>query len=112
MRAASAACGAAREIAAADASLSEECAMRFFPILVLGLATLLIQLLVSSAQGAQASKTPRGGVTGTATDALGGPLAGANVELQDSAGKVVAKTKSDTEGRFTFTGIAPGVYAV
>ena len=86
--------------------------MRFFSILVLGLATLLIQLLVSSAQGAQASKAPRGIVTGTATDALGRPLAGAAVELQNSAGKVVAKTSSNAEGRFTFTGVAPGVYAV
>ena len=86
--------------------------MRSFSILVLGLATLLIQLLVSSAQGAQASKAPRGIVTGTATDALGRPLKGANVELQNSAGKVVARTKSDDEGRFTFAGVAPGVYAV
>ena len=86
--------------------------MRFFSILVLGLATLLIQLLVSSAQGAQASKAPQGIVTGTATDALGRPLKGANVELQNSAGKVVARTKSDDEGRFTFAGVAPGVYAV
>ena len=62
--------------------------------------------------GAQASKAPRGIVTGTATDALGRPLKGANVELQNSAGKVVARTKSDDEGHFTFAGVAPGVYAV
>ncbi len=86
--------------------------MRSFPIFVLGLAILLIQLFVSSADGAQASKAPRGIVTGTATDALGRPLAGAAVELQNSAGKVVAKTKSNEDGHFTFTGVAPGVYAV
>ena len=86
--------------------------MRSFLILVLGLAILLIQLFVSSADGAQTSKVPRQTVTGTVTDALGRPLAGANVELQNSAGKTVAKAKSDAEGRFTFAGVAPGVYAI
>ena len=67
---------------------------------------------MSTAGGAQASKALRQTVTGTATDALGRPLKGANVELQNSAGKIVAKAKSDAEGRFTFAGVAPGVYAI
>jgi outer membrane receptor protein involved in Fe transport len=83
-----------------------------FPILVLGLATLLIQLFVTSAEGAPASNAPRQSVTGTVDDALGRPLKGADVELQDSAGRTIAKAKSDAEGRFTFAGVAPGVYAV
>src|SRR5690348_2969755 len=86
--------------------------MRSFPILVLGLATLLIQLFVTSAYAAPASKAPRQSVTGTVDDALGRPLKGADVELQDSAGRTIAKAKSDAEGRFTFAGVAPGVYAV
>ncbi len=89
--------------------------MRSLPLLVLGLATLLIQIFlifVSSAEGSQTSKVTRQTVTGTVTDALGRPLAGANVELQNSAGKTVAKAKSDAEGRFTFADVAPGVYAV
>jgi outer membrane receptor protein involved in Fe transport len=90
----------------------EECAMRHFPILVLGLVILLIPLFALSAAGAQASKTPPQAITGTVTDALGRPLPGAHVELQDSAGRTVAKAQSNTEGRFTFAGAAPAVYAV
>jgi len=89
--------------------------MRPFLILVLGLATLLIQIFVifaTSADAAQASKASRQAVTGIVTDALGRPLAGAAVELQYSAGKTVAKAKSDADGRFTFTVLAPGVYAL
>src|SRR5207244_2864833 len=102
----------ARRTATAQCFALEECAMRSFPILVLGLAILLIQLFVSSADGAQASKAPRQAVIGTVTDALGRPLAAAAAELQDSAGKTVAKARSGADGRFTFTGLAPGVYAV
>ena len=104
--------GVAPEFTAARCFALEEFAMRSFTILVLGLATLLTWPFVSTAGAAQASKALRRTVTGTATDALGRPLKGANVELQNSAGKVVARTKSDAEGRFTFIGVAPGVYAI
>jgi outer membrane receptor protein involved in Fe transport len=104
--------GVAPEFTAARCFALEEFAMRSFTILVLGLATLLTWPFVSTAGAAQASRALRRTVTGTATDALGRPLKGANVELQNSAGKVVAKTKSDGEGRFTFVGVAPGVYAI
>ena len=104
--------GVAPEFTAARCFALEEFAMRSFTILVLGLATLLTWPFVSTAGAAQASKALRRTVSGTATDALGRPLKGANVELQNSAGKVVARAKSDAEGRFTFTGVAPGVYAV
>jgi outer membrane receptor protein involved in Fe transport len=86
--------------------------MRSFPILIIGLATLLIQPLMLHAAGTETSKPARQTITGTVTDALGRPLAGAVVELQNSAGKVVAKAKSDAEGRFTFSGVAPAVYAI
>lgn len=86
--------------------------MRILPILVLGLATLLIQPFVSSADGAQASKPPRQAITGTVTDALGRPLKDAGLELQNSAGKVVARAQSDASGRFTFANVAPAVYAI
>ena len=65
-----------------------------------------------SADGAQASKPARKTITGTVTDALGRPLAGAGLELQNSAGRIVAKAKSDAEGRFTFAVVAPAVYAI
>ena len=86
--------------------------MRSFTILMLGLAILLTRPLVSSADGALASKPARKTITGTVTDALGRPLAGAGLELQNSAGKIVAKAKSDAEGRFTFANVAPAVYAI
>src|SRR5580704_6900256 len=98
---------AARAIAAAQRFALEESAMRSCTILMLGLAILLTRPLVSSADGAQASKPARKTVTGKVTDALGRPLAGAALELQDSSGKIVAKAKSDAEGRFSFASVAP-----
>ena len=74
--------------------------MRTFPILVLGLATLLIQLFASPVDGAQASKPAGKTITGTVTDALGRPLEGVGLELQNSAGKIVAKAESDAKGHF------------
>ena len=46
------------------------------------------------------------------TDALGRPLMETALRLQRSDGSEVAKTTSDRQGRFTFSGIAPGTYAV
>jgi outer membrane receptor protein involved in Fe transport len=86
--------------------------MRSFSILMLGLAILLTQPLVSSADGTLASAPARKTVTGKVTDALGRPLKDAGLELQDSSGKIVAKAQSGADGRFTFAGVAPGVYAV
>jgi hypothetical protein len=86
--------------------------MRSFSILMLGLAILLTQPLVSSADGTLASPPARKTVTGKVTDALGRPLKDAGLELQDSSGKIVAKAQSGADGRFTFAGVAPGVYAV
>lgn len=86
--------------------------MRSFPILVLGLATLLIQLFASPVDGAQASKPAGKTITGTVTDALGRPLEGVGLELQNSAGRIVAKAESDAKGHFTFANLALAVYAV
>jgi TonB dependent receptor/Carboxypeptidase regulatory-like domain len=83
--------------------------MRSFPILMLGVLCLLACLLVPSAYAAQAQQQT---ITGTVTDALGRPLANAEVELQNSVGKTVARATSDTEGHFRFAKIVPGVYAV
>src|SRR5580704_15462777 len=86
--------------------------MRSFAIVMLGLAILLTQPLVSFADGAPGSTSARKAITGKVTDAIGRPLAGARLELQNNAGRTVARANSDTEGRFTFAGIAPGVYAI
>jgi outer membrane receptor protein involved in Fe transport len=47
-----------------------------------------------------------------AKDALGRPLANAKVKLETSDGKVVGEATSGADGRATFEGIVPGVYAV
>jgi outer membrane receptor protein involved in Fe transport len=103
---------AARAIAAAQRFALEESAMRSYTILMLGLAILLTWPLVSFADGAQASKPAKKTITGTVTDALGRPLAGAGLELQNSAGRIVAKAESDAKGHFSFAVLAPAVYAI
>lgn len=40
------------------------------------------------------------------------PIAGAVIELLDSAGNVIATTTTDANGAYRFTGLAPGVYGV
>src|SRR5690348_6222946 len=99
-------------ITAAQWSALEEYAMRSFAIFMFGLAILLAWPQVSAADGAQASQPARKTITGTLTDALGRPLVSVGLELQNSSGKVVAKTKSDIHGRFAFADVSPGVYAV
>jgi hypothetical protein len=102
----------ANEIAAVQGFALEEYAMRSFSILLLGLATLLTQLFVSPVEAAQALKPATKAITGTVTDALGRPVKGAELELQNSAGKIVARAHSDAAGRFSFAGVAPAVYAI
>ncbi|HVA78798.1 MAG TPA: TonB-dependent receptor, partial [Candidatus Binataceae bacterium] len=63
-----------------------------------------------SAQGAPIEAVER--IAGTIKDALGRPIGGAAIELQDSAGKPVAKTKSRQNGEFSLPAPKPGVYAV
>ncbi|HEX4329096.1 MAG TPA: TonB-dependent receptor [Burkholderiales bacterium] len=53
-----------------------------------------------------------GSVSGKLSDALGQPIAGAAVQLKGADGKTAAHAQSDARGAFSFTGVAPGVYAV
>jgi outer membrane receptor protein involved in Fe transport len=85
--------------------------MRWFPVLVVGVVTLL-QVFSSSSYGASGSKAAGRKVAGVAIDALGRPVADATVELQNSTGKAIGKTKTDAKGRFGFEGVQPAVYAV
>ena len=50
-------------------------------------------------------------ITGTVTDATGGILPGVTVEARDAAGSAQV-TVTDGTGQFTFSGLAPGTYAV
>jgi protocatechuate 3,4-dioxygenase beta subunit len=40
------------------------------------------------------------------------PIVGATILLQDAAGKAVAETVSDADGKYAFTGLRPGKYTV
>src|SRR5690242_7287030 len=90
----------------------EESAMRSSLFCTIGIIGLAISFAVLPASRASASQAHRAGravgqtIIGMVTDALGRPLAGAGLELQNSAGKVVAHAKSDAQGHFTFARIA------
>ena len=51
-------------------------------------------------------------IQGTIKDALGRPLSGASLTLKSPDETVIGKTQSDSEGRFVFSGVLPGTYAV
>jgi hypothetical protein len=53
-----------------------------------------------------------GTVMGIAKDALERPLPGADLRLETTDGQVVGRTTTDDQGRFTFTDVASGTYAV
>ncbi len=86
--------------------------MRRVSLVMAGLAILLAQpLFGSTAQAARTKPAPQD-LSGTVKDALGRPLAGVRLSLQDSRGRVEATTASDSEGYFIFRRIAPGVHAI
>jgi outer membrane receptor protein involved in Fe transport len=51
-------------------------------------------------------------ISGAVHDALGQPLPDATVALKDATGNAVGSTRSDQQGHFVFSGIAPGSYAI
>ncbi|NMN01379.1 cna protein B-type domain, partial [Bifidobacterium sp. DSM 109958] len=48
----------------------------------------------------------------TKVDENGNPLAGAEFQLKDASGKVIATVTSGTDGKVTFPSVAPGIYTV
>jgi outer membrane receptor protein involved in Fe transport len=86
--------------------------MRGLVILAIGLAAALGAVRWSSAEAAETAKSVRQSISGTAKDALNRPLPAVQLSLQSSEGKVVSRTQSGADGRFTFSDIAPGVYAI
>ena len=68
--------------------------------------------LAAAAAGVAFAAEPAGTVTGVVKDALARPIGGAAVRLETADGGVVARTTADAQGRFAFTNIAPGSYAL
>jgi outer membrane receptor protein involved in Fe transport len=75
-------------------------------------ATTIFLLLLEAAAPAALAAPPAGVVEGVAKDALGRPLADAQLRLEAPDGTVVARTTTGASGAYRFTGIAPGIYSV
>ncbi|MBV8032815.1 MAG: TonB-dependent receptor [Betaproteobacteria bacterium] len=67
-------------------------------------ATLLVVALASAQEGRQ--------VRGVVSDALGRPIAGAQVSLMAADGNAVGQTRTTDDGRFFFAGVPAGTYAI
>ncbi|MDQ6953582.1 MAG: TonB-dependent receptor [Mariprofundaceae bacterium] len=64
-------------------------------------------LLFGAANAVQAAS-----ITGHVQDSLGRPITAVTLSLKTVTSRIIANTKSDVNGRFNFTGIKQGTYAV
>ncbi len=67
--------------------------------------------MLSGAASAQHS-TQEGSVLGTVVDSTGSAIAGAHITLLNDAGNVKAATSTNSDGRFSISGIPPGKYTL
>jgi outer membrane receptor protein involved in Fe transport len=83
---------------------------KLFAVMV-GISCLLaMQMEVVMAQTPSSQVTQQ--VQGTVKDALGRPLTGVNLRLRAVDGNIVGQAASDSEGRFAFSEVPQGTYAV
>jgi outer membrane receptor for ferrienterochelin and colicin len=74
--------------------------------------TLILILAASTTAAYAQSTTGTGDLTGQVQDETGGVLPGAYVTASAPGGRAYEAAVTDREGKFTFTGIAPGAYTV
>jgi outer membrane receptor protein involved in Fe transport len=77
-----------------------------------GLTGLFCLAFIAADGGIAVAAPPAGAVEGVAKDALQRPLPGATLRLETPEGRVVARTTATADGRYVFSGVAPGVYSV
>src|SRR6185503_6847143 len=82
-----------------------------FPRLPYPIATLLLTLIVALTVSAQ-SQITTGTIRGTALDANGAVVPGANVEIKNADTNISRSLTTDEEGRFIAPQLQPGKYSV
>jgi outer membrane receptor protein involved in Fe transport len=76
-------------------------------------AALFAPLCAHAANGAQTGPVrEQSSIHGLVRDTLGRPIAAAHVTLKTVTGTIAGEARSDAEGHFDFSAIAPGTYAV
>jgi outer membrane receptor protein involved in Fe transport len=84
--------------------------MRLPKVLTRSASALAIFIITTAAVYAAPGGTDQ--IQGTIRDALGRPLSGASLVLKSPDQTTIAKAQSDAGGRFLFSGVTPGTYAV
>ncbi|MHB8383720.1 MAG: TonB-dependent receptor [Candidatus Binataceae bacterium] len=80
---------------------------------VLLLSVLVIALIGGNARCAGSAKIQSGRtIGGTIHDALGRPLKGVEVSLEDQSGHVVSSAVTDSKGEFHLTGVPAGLFVI
>jgi outer membrane receptor protein involved in Fe transport len=85
--------------------------MRRLFALLMGISMIAAPVGGAPAGAAEHARAPQR-LAGRVQDSLGRPVVGADVSLQSASGKVIAKTNTDAQGRFSFDEVKPGTYAV
>ncbi len=73
---------------------------------------LAVPLATAAPLPVMAATASAGRIVGTIKNALGQPLAGAQLQAQSPDGRIVGNASSESDGSFTFPGIPPGTYSV
>jgi outer membrane receptor protein involved in Fe transport len=76
------------------------------------LAIMILSLLPLVAVPAQAQQDSRGGVSGVVRDSTGALVTDADVSIVNAHQVMFGRTKTDSDGRYEFSDLAPGSYVV